>query len=651
MNMKKNRVERGLVSRLHGLLVVCLLVAAGLAGAAEQAWAGSKAWPQVERRIGEDGALLSADGSRTLVPAGRYEHIMSAGRVAMVIRDGAWGLIDADGRALTALRYQGIEPFGERDAPQGFLVWGSQQQHGVLDAEGRVVTDAIWSQVQPVQLWPDDRANGRWFFEVRQGHREGVLDASGRAVLPVHFGALSWVGERSPLVIVNQGRLQGVCNVLTGECPQPLSNKKFARFDERPPGSGLLTVSWVGRVGLLDDQLREVLPPWYESIEVLNGNDGGALHVLAQLGLDQHQFVLESDEAGRWRARKPDRLWPMRARRDDHPQALRQGAVIDARYVPMELSDLASVHQAFADKKLSRLRQPSIQLSAWTAFVGFDLFASPEGEHNKRLPDVWTRCPDPVGVRLVAWHGDLTEQAQACASTAAPTVHLKPTTLADGSLLCDGCGALGLPSRWVRRDAPPVDASCAKASMPWSPDMARRDYARWLAAWLQTWQPVLQGKEPSKAASEGWRRNQADPSRAMSTLTAVARRPEALLHDIGFDARRNPRVALGAALTKWISRAEPVGDGGLYPEPEVEFASQCAQVWYVRWPELDKLMRGRQAKAGQPFALGLGLPPAGTLERQAYPFLTFSRGEDGGLQLSGLSREFLQAVWLLEGGR
>ena len=52
-----------------------------------------------------------------------------------------------------------------------------------------------------------------------------------------------------------------------------------------------------------------------------------------------------------------------------------------------------------------------------------------------------------------------------------------------------------------------------------------------------------------------------------------------------------------------------------------------------------------------PDAMGLGLPPAGRLERQAYPFLTFSRGEGGGLQLTGVSREFLQAVWLLEGGR
>lgn len=137
----------------------------------------------------------------------------------------------------------------------------------------------------------------------------------------------------------------------------------------------------------------------------------------------------------------------------------------------------------------------------------------------------------------------------------------------------------------------------------------------------------------------------------MSTLSAVTRRPEALLNDIGFDVKQAPNVNLGQALLKWIRRAEPVGDGGLYPEPEVEFAGQCAQVWYVRLPGLDKLMRTRPAKAGQPFAMGLGLPPAGRLERQAYPFLTFSRGEGGGLQLTGVSREFLQAVWLLEGGR
>lgn len=617
--MKQIRVERRAVSRLHGLLAVCVLAAAGWAGAAEE--------------------------------TGRYERIVPAGRVAIVVREGAWGLIDANGRPLTALRYQGIEPFGESDAPQGFVVSGARGQLGVLDAEGRVVTDAIWTQLRPVQLWRDDPAKNRWFFEVRQGHREGVLDVSGRAVLPVHFGSLTWVGARSPLVIVAQGRLQGVCNVLTGECPQPLSDKRFSALSGVARGAVLLTVSSAGRFGIVDDQLREVLPPWYESIEALHANDDGTLDVLAQLGLDRHQFQLAADDSGRWQASKPDRLWPLRARRDDHPQALRQGAVIDARYVPVDFSDSAATQQGFADKRLLELRQPSIQLSAWAAYVGFDLFAPPDGGRSKRLPDVWTRCPDPVGVRLVAWHGELTEQAQACASMAAVSVRLKSTASADGSWLCEGCEPLGLPQRWLRRDEPPVDASCSKAAMPWSQAQARRDYARWLAAWLPTWRSVLQGRQPSKAASEGWRQHQADPSRAMSTLSAVTSRPEALLSDIGFDAQRNPKVALGDALIKWISRAEPAGDGGIYPEPEVEFASQCAQVWYVRWPELDKLMRGRPAKAGQPFALGLGMPPAGTLERQAYPFLTFSRGADRGLQLSGVSREFLQAVWLLEGGR
>ena len=111
------------------------------------------------------------------------------------------------------------------------------------------------------------------------------------------------------------------------------------------------------------------------------------------------------------------------------------------------------------------------------------------------------------------------------------------------------------------------------------------------------------------------------------------------------------RFDLGAALIQWIQKAEPVGSGGLYPEPEVEFAGACPQVWYLRWPELDQRMRGRARVAGQPFDLGWGLPPAGTLARHTTPFLTFSRGEDGGLRLTGISREFLQALWLLEGGR
>lgn len=617
--MKQIRVERRAVSRLQGLLAVCMLAAAGWVGAAEQ--------------------------------AGRYERIVPAGRVSIVASEGAWGLIDANGQPLTALRYQAIEPFGEGHEPLGFVVTSAQGQSGVLDADGRVVTDAIWAQLQPVQLWRDDPTRTRWFFEVRQGHREGVLDFSGRAVLPVHFGSLTWLGARSPMVIVAQGGKQGVCNVLTGDCPQPLSDKRFSTFSGMARSSGLLLLGSAGRFGIVDDQLREVLPPWYEGVQVLKANPDGSLVVLAQLGLDRQQFVLAADDGGRWQARKADQLGPLRARRDDHPQALRQGAVIDARYVPVEFSDSAATQQGFADKRLTELRQPSIQLSAWVAYVGFDLFARPDDVRDQPLADVWTRCPDPVGVRLVAWRGELSQQAQACASKTVTSVHLKPTSAADGSLLCDGCEPLGLPQRWLRRDEPSVDPSCAKASPPWSQAQARRDYARWAAAWLRTWQPVLQGKEPGKAASEGWRQHQADPSRAMSTLSALARRPDALLSEIGFDVNQNHQRTLADALVKWLGRAEPVGEGGLYPEPEIDFAGQCAQVWYMRWPEFDKLMRGRSMKAGQPFAQGLGLPKAGTLERQVYPFLTFSRGSDGGLQLSGVSREFLQAVWLLEGGR
>lgn len=652
--MTKNWVKRCVASSAQGLLVACALAAAGWAGASESVSAAEARftdWPQAGRRIGADGALLTADGSRTLVPAGRYEHIVPAGRVAVVTRDRAWGLIDADGQAITALRYQHIEPFGERGAPQGFVVSGAQQRQGVLDAEGRVITDAIWTQLRPVRLWPQDSSKTRWLFEVRQGHREGVLDAAGRAVLPVQFGSVSWVGSRSPWVIVSQGSLQGVCHAITGECPLPLSTKRYEAFDGVAEGAGLLSVRWVGQVGLLDDRLRQLLAPVYSSIDALHTGDDGSVQVLAQFGLDRHQFVLAPDENGLWQVRQADRPQPLRARRDDHPMALRMGAVIDARYVPVGLGDAGEVHSAFVDRRLRELRQPSIQLSAWTAYVGFDLFARPDEADDARLPAVWTRCPDPSGVRLVAWHGELAEQAKACASPKAVAVRLRPSTSGDGSLLCEGCEALGLPPRWVRRDEPPVDASCASAPTAWSQEQARRDHAAWLAAWLPTWQPLLLGRQPSAADSEGWRRHQADPSRAMSTLSAVTRRPEALLNDIGFDVKQAPKVNLGEALLKWIRRAEPVGDGGLYPEPEVEFAKQCAQVWYVRLPGLDKLMRNRPAKAGQPFAMGLGLPPAGRLERQAYPFLTFSRGEDGGLRLTGVSREFLQAVWLLEGGR
>ena len=208
-----------------------------------------------------------------------------------------------------------------------------------------------------------------------------------------------------------------------------------------------------------------------------------------------------------------------------------------------------------------------------------------------------------------------------------------------------------MPQRWVRQDEPPVDVSCTGQGAAWNSDAARRDYARWLKDWLIAWRPALQSAKPSQAPPVNWLHYQSAPSRALSTLSAVARRPEVVLDDLGIDTHQASRFNLGAALIKWIQKAEPVGWGGLYPEPEFEFASQCAQVWYMGWPELDKRMRSRAPVAGQPFDQGWRLPPTVTLMRQTYPFLTFSRSEDGRVHLAGISREFLQALWLLEGGQ
>lgn len=637
----------------HRLFAACVLLVggvAGLAGVTKAMASEAPAWPQVDRHIGADMGLISGDGSRTLVPAGRYDQIIPAGRVALVVRNLAWGLIDADGRALTALRYKEIKPFGAPDAPQGFVVAGEHWQRGLLDADGRVLTDAIWTQIRPVKLTQEGAQAPYWFYEVQQSNREGVLDARGRAVLPVQFTNVSWLGARSPLVIVTQGAMQGVCNVLTGECPRPISSKRYEPFDDGSRDTGLWQVIEAGRVGILDALLREVLPPKYDGIEPLGGRLDDALHVRARQGLHWTQFVLKPDESGRWLASQPPHLLPAPARRDDHPRALRQRAVIDARYVPQAMSDAASVERAFAAQGLRELRQPSIQLSGTSAYVGFDLFAPGRGDVARPLPDVWSRCVAPNGVRLVAWHGPSRELAQACASPSLTSVHLQPASAADNNWLCSGCEALGLPLRWVRQDEPPVDISCTGHGA-WHPDAARRDYARWLNDWLTTWQPALQGSKPSKASSAEWLSYQSSPSRALSTLSAVMRRPEAVLGDLGIDANQASSFNLRAALIKWIQKAEPVGWGGLYPEPEVEFASQCAQVWYLRWPELDKRMRSHAPAAGQPFDQGWGLPPAGTLARQTYPFLTFSRSEDGRVHLAGISREFLQALWLLEGGQ
>jgi hypothetical protein len=538
-------------------------------------------------------------------------------------------------------------------AGQGVTLVSREGLWGLSDAQGRVVAEAMWDSVQPLTLWPDEPARTRHFFTVRKGARHGVMDTQGRMVLPVAHTHVAALNDHSPLVVVSAGQQQGLCDLVTARCPMPLGDGQYERLEDVDRDGDLLRVTRDGRQGLIDGSGREVLAARHDEVRWLSGG-GPTWLLLTRTGLHREVLALSRDPAGAWRWQAPERPVPLPASRDDHPQAVAAGAVIDARYLPEGLTTDTAIEQAARTGVLRQARYPSIQLAGPQAFVGFDVFAlaSPSGTPPQVLqPDtVWAHCPGDGGWQLKAWPGPATEAHRACARQDLPTLRFTRAAGAD-ALACADCAPLGLPTRWVRQDEARLAGGCP-APAPWDQASARRDYERWVQAWLAIWRHTLRDEALPKAASEHWRDHQASPSRALSTLSALKQRPERLLEDIGLQPAAAPKRPMHEALLHWVGRAQPAGWGGVYPEPEARFAALCAETWYLRWPELDALARSpRSAAVASLFTAGYGLPAAGSFQRQAYPFLTFERRPDGGLRLTGISREFLLALWLLEGGR
>lgn len=82
----------------------------------------------------------------------------------------------------------------------------------------------------------------------------------------------------------------------------------------------------------------------------------------------------------------------------------------------------------------------------------------------------------------------------------------------------------------------------------------------------------------------------------------------------------------------------PAGEGGLFPEPELSpYPDRALSVWYMHIDAGGLLDRYFDTLTPH------RLPPAGTLERNVYPFLLF---EDRGaaLRLGGVSREWFGAM-------
>lgn len=104
-----------------------------------------------------------------------------------------------------------------------------------------------------------------------------------------------------------------------------------------------------------------------------------------------------------------------------------------------------------------------------------------------------------------------------------------------------------------------------------------------------------------------------------------------------------PRGSSGpmVAIKRLLTQSLPAGDGGLFPEPSGSpYPDRTLRVWYVHVEGGERLERYfADPDRFNPYRL----PPEGTLERKAYPFLLFEeRGNQ--LRLGGFSTEWIGAA-------
>ncbi len=590
-------------------------------------------WTEAERVVGSQG-VFDAQG-KAWVPPGRYTKIAGLGQSAVVEGEHGFGLIGPRGNELAAPRYQLIEPLqSEHEGWLRFVEGESwdERRVGVMDAQGKVLLPARWDGIDLDLADGPAGKDSQLIFRVLKDGRIGALDAGGRELFPAKFESASALDYGSVLYQVSEGERTGVCDFTTGKCPVPVRFDRVFEYDGGP--DPLFVVSLDGRYGLMDAQGNAVTPLKYEKVEesdARRGRDGGVRFTVTEKGKRRPLQVQWS--AGAWHvSTEPVETTVLHEPYDGHPMASLIRPVIEARYLPADLNDDAAISRAYAEGRLREAQYPSIQLSGPQAYALFELF--PEADraaHRLSLP----HCRQPDGFRLLI--GRSAETAD-CAEANAPGMNF--TVASDGSATCKECAELKLPVRWVRADPPP------RCTVPaWSQREAQQAYMKWLTAFTAAMQPLTKGasKEQWKAEAENLRGSLVLQSRATAMLVGLTTDPESFAKAMQVDAAQLGDDLLPRLLTL-LASAEVVGSGGLYPENEPGLADACAEVWYLRLPALES--RKAQGKS-LPFTSGYQLPPSGQLQRDRYPFATFTR-EDGVLKLVGLSRELAQALLVVE---
>ncbi len=195
-----------------------------------------RAWAEADGRVG----YLDATGAWRVAPVYEEGSAFQPGGCAMVRQGEAWGLVDGDGRAVTALEY----PHLDWDEFAQAYRFRSQGRAGWLRPDGSAWIAPEWDEILAL-------AQGQ-AIRVRRKGRYGLLDWNGRPLIPVEYRELESAED---------------CGLMEAE------PRRFV----------VVAAGRNGGTGLFDASGRELIPPVYDG-----------------LGLFAYRFELDEQGQERW---------------------------------------------------------------------------------------------------------------------------------------------------------------------------------------------------------------------------------------------------------------------------------------------------------------------------------------------------------------